>query len=205
MINLKIVLIFIRTFFLLFLQVQMKLEKQIVSSKQFGLMIERLAHQLIENHSDFSDTILVGLQPRGVEFTNRILDKLMQISKNKNIKSGSLDITFFRDDFGRRESPIEAQELDMNVSIEGKNVVLIDDVLFTGRSIRSALDALMSFGRPSQVELMVLIDRRLKRHLPIQPNYVGKTVDSILSEKVIVRWNSKNTEDEIILLKSENE
>ena len=183
----------------------MKLEKQIVSSKQFGLMIERLAHQLIENHSDFSDTILVGLQPRGVECTNRILDKLMQISKNKNIKSGSLDITFFRDDFGRRESPIEAQELDMNVSIEGKNVVLIDDVLFTGRSIRSALDALMSFGRPSQVELMVLIDRRLKRHLPIQPNYVGKTVDSILSEKVIVRWNSKNTEDEIILLKSENE
>jgi len=181
------------------------MEKQIVSSKQFGLMIERLAHQLIENHSDFSDTILVGLQPRGVEFTNRILDKLMQISKNKNIKSGSLDITFFRDDFGRRESPIEAQELDMNVSIERKNVVLIDDVLFTGRSIRSALDALMSFGRPNQVELMVLIDRRLKRHLPIQPNYVGKTVDSILSEKVIVRWNSKNTEDEIILLKSENE
>ena len=183
----------------------MKKEKQIVSSKQFGLMIERLAHQLIENHSDFSDTILVGLQPRGVEFTNRILDKLMQISKNKNIKSGSLDITFFRDDFGRRESPIEAQELDMNVSIEGKNVVLFDDVLFTGRSIRSALDALMSFGRPNQVELMVLIDRRLKRHLPIQPNYVGKTVDSILSEKVIVRWNSNNTKDEIILLKSENE
>ena len=93
----------------------------------------------------------------------------------------------------------------MKFSIEGKNVVLIDDVLFTGRSIRSALDALMSFGRPNQVELMVLIDRRFKRHLPIQPNYVGKKVDSILSEKVIVRWNSDNTGDEIILLKSENE
>ena len=183
----------------------MKMEKQIVSSKQFGLMIERLAHQLIENHSDFSETILVGLQPRGVEFSNRILEKLTEISNNKNIKSGSLDITFFRDDFGRRESPIEAQELDMKFSIEGKNVVLIDDVLFTGRSIRSALDALMSFGRPNQVELMVLIDRRFKRHLPIQPNYVGKKVDSILSEKVIVRWNSENTGDEIILLKSENE
>ena len=183
----------------------MKMEKQIVSTKQFSLMIERLAHQLIENHSDFSETILIGLQPRGVEFTNRILDKLIEISNNKNIKSGSLDITFFRDDFGRRESPIEAQELDMNVSIEGKNVVLIDDVLFTGRSIRSALEALMSFGRPNQVELMVLIDRRLKRHLPIQPNYVGKTVDSILSERVIVRWDSENIEDEIILLKSENE
>ena len=183
----------------------MKKEKQIVNSKQFGLMIERLAHQLIENHSDFTETILVGLQPRGVEFTKRIVDKLNEISNDKNIKSGSLDITFFRDDFGRRESPIEPQELDMNISIEDKNVVLIDDVLFTGRSIRSALDALLSFGRPNQVELMVLVDRRLKRHLPIQPNYIGKTVDSIFSEKVIVRWNSENTEDEIILLKSENE
>ena len=183
----------------------MKKEKQIVNSKQFGLMIERLAHQLIENHSDFTETILVGLQPRGVEFTHRIVDKLNEISNNKNIKSGSLDITFFRDDFGRRESPIEPQELDMNISIEDKNVVLIDDVLFTGRSIRSALDALLSFGRPNQVELMVLVDRRFKRHLPIQPNYIGKTVDSIFSEKVIVRWNSENTEDEIILLKSENE
>ena len=183
----------------------MKKEKQIVNSKQFGLMIERLAHQLIENHSDFTETILVGLQPRGVEFTKRIVDKLDEISNDKNIKSGSLDITFFRDDFGRRESPIEPQELDMNISIEDKNVVLIDDVLFTGRSIRSALDALLSFGRPNQVELMVLVDRRLKRHLPIQPNYIGKTVDSIFSEKVIVRWNSENTEDEIILLKSENE
>jgi pyrimidine operon attenuation protein/uracil phosphoribosyltransferase len=168
-------------------------------------MIERLAHQLIENHSDFSETILVGLQPRGVEFTSRILEKLIEIKKNKNIVSGSLDITFFRDDFGRRDTPIEAQELDMNFSVEGKNVVLIDDVLFTGRSIRAAMDALMSFGRPKQVELMVLIDRRLKRHLPIQPNYVGKTVDSIFSERVVVKWKSENekVKDEIILLKSE--
>ena len=95
------------------------------------------------------------------------------------------------------------QVMDMNLSLEGKNVVLIDDVLFTGRSIRSAMDALMSFGRAEEVELMVLIDRRLKRHLPIQPNYVGKTVDSIQSEKVIVKWKSENSDDEIILLKSE--
>ena len=184
---------------------KMKMEKQIVSSNQFEIMIERLAHQLIENHSDFSETILVGLQPRGVEFTSRILEKLIEIKKNKNIVSGSLDITFFRDDFGRRDTPIEAQELDMNVSVEGKKVVLIDDVLFTGRSIRAAMDALMSFGRPKQVELMVLIDRRLKRHLPIQPNYVGKTVDSIFSERVVVKWKSENEkiQDEIILLKSE--
>ena len=181
------------------------MEKQIVSSKQFKLMIERLAYQLIENHFDFSRTVLVGIQPRGVEFLNRVILKLNEITSNKNIRSGSLDITFFRDDFGRRDSPIEAQKLDMNFSVEGKRVVLIDDVLFTGRSIRSAMDALMNFGRPEQVELMVLIDRRLKRHVPIQPNYVGKTVDSILSEKVVVKWGDESKNDEIILLKSENE
>ena len=167
-------------------------------------MIERLAHQLIENHGDFSNTILVGIQPRGVEFAKRILEKLNQISNN-NIQSGNLDITFFRDDFGRRDVPIEAQKLDMTVSVEGKRVVLIDDVLFTGRSIRSAMDALLSFGRPKQVELMVLIDRRLTRHLPIHPNYVGRTVDTILEEKVIVRWKSSQSEDNIILINSENE
>ena len=182
----------------------MKMEKQIVSREQFGIMIERLANQLIENHGDFANTILVGIQPRGVEFAKRILEKLNQISDN-NIQSGNLDITFFRDDFGRRDNPIEAQELDMNVSVEGKRVVLIDDVLFTGRSIRSAMDALLSFGRPKQVELMVLIDRRLTRHLPIQPNYVGRTVDTILEEKVIVRWKSSESEDKIILINSENE
>ena len=180
------------------------MEKQIISSEQFGIMIERLSHQLIENHGDFSNTILVGIQPRGVEFSERILEKLNQISNN-SIQSGNLDITFFRDDFGRRDNPIEAQELDMNVSVEGKRVVLIDDVLFTGRSIRSAMDALLSFGRPKQVELMVLIDRRLTRHLPIQPNYVGRTVDTILEEKVIVKWKSSQSEDKIILINSENE
>ena len=181
------------------------MEKQIVSNKQFELMIERLVYQLIENHSNFLETVIIGVQPRGVELSNRILEKIKKITNNQNLQSGSLDITFFRDDFRRRECPIEAQELDMNVSIEDKKVVLIDDVLFTGRSIRAAMDALMSFGRPKQVELLVLIDRRFKRHLPIQPNYVGRTVDSILSEKVIVRWDSNNKEENIILLNSEDD
>lgn len=179
----------------------MKKEKKIISDEQFGIMIDRLAHQLIENHSDFANTILIGIQPRGVEFTKRILEKVMYLSGNKNISYGSLDITFFRDDFGRRDNPIQAQELNMTTSIEGKKVVLIDDVLFTGRSVRAALDALMNFGRPKQVELMVLINRRLRRHLPIEPNYIGKTVDSILSERVIVRWKLEDKKDEIILLK----
>ena len=181
----------------------MKKEKQIVSSKQFVIMIERLAHQLIENHSDFSDTVLVGLQPRGVDFAVRISDKLKEISTNKNIKLGSLDITFFRDDFGRRDVPIQAQELDMNFSIEGKKVVLIDDVLFTGRSIRSAIDALMTFGRPNSIQLLALIDRRFSRDLPIQPNYVGKTIDALDSEKIIVEWEENKGIDRVLMRTSE--
>ena len=142
--------------------------------------------------------------PRGKYIGKKIHDKLEQII-GKKIKYGELDSSFYRDDLRRHEKPIVPHKMKMNLTVSEKNVIIIDDVLFTGRSIRSALDALMSFGRPKQVELMVLIDRRLKRHLPIQPNYVGKTVDSILSERVIVKWNSDDSEDEIILLKSENE
>ena len=179
------------------------MEKKIVDNKHFGILIERLSHQLIENHYDFSETILIGLQPRGVELKNRIIKRLNDISKGNKIINGILDTTFYRDDFGRRDNPLEVKYLDMNFSIEEKRVVLIDDVLFTGRSIRAALDALQSFGRPKQVELMVLIDRRLKRQLPIEPNYVGKTVDSIQSEKVIVKWEDIDGEDQILLIKSE--
>ncbi|MBE51358.1 MAG: bifunctional pyr operon transcriptional regulator/uracil phosphoribosyltransferase [Flavobacteriales bacterium] len=175
-------------------------EKQIVDNREFSIMINRLSHQLIENHLDFTETVLVGLQPRGVDFARKILNNLVEISGNNNIVLGSLDISFFRDDFGRRETIISPDKLDMNFSIENKRVVLIDDVLFTGRSIRAALDALTSFGRPKEVELMVLIDRRLKRHLPIQPDYVGKSVDSISSERVIVKWGNDG-HNKIILLK----
>ena len=179
----------------------MKKEKQIVSSKQFGIMIERLAHQLIENHSNFSDTVLVGLQPRGVEFATRISDKLKEISTNKNIKIGSLDITFFRDDFGRRDVPIQAQELDMNFSIEGKKVVLIDDVLFTGRSIRAAMSSIDSYGRPESIELMVLIDRRFKRELPIEANYFGAKIDTIDNDKVNVVWGNNKADNVVYIEK----
>ena len=101
----------------------MEKEKQIVNSKQFSIMIERLACQLIENHVNFEETVLVGIQPRGVNFSKRILQKINKLTYNTEIQSGSLDITFFRDDFGRRDVPIEAQELNMNFSVEGKRVV----------------------------------------------------------------------------------
>ena len=176
-------------------------KREILNKKSIFVTIERLCHQLIEVHNNFDNTVMIGVQPRVTYLNNRILERLKLIVQNNNIESGNVDISFYRDDLMRREKPILPEEMDISISLEDKNVVLVDDVLFTGRSIRSAIDALMNFGRPKSIELLTFIDRRYSRHLPIQPNYVGKTVDSIFSEKVIVKWNSENTGDEIILLK----
>ena len=178
-------------------------ERQILSQQDIDITIERLCQQLIEHHNDFNNTVIVGVQPRGPFLSNRIIAKLKQLLETTNIKSGNLDISFYRDDLRRREEPIVPQVMDMNLSLEGKNVVLIDDVLFTGRSIRSAIDALMAFGRPKSVELLTLIDRRFSRDLPIQPNYVGKTIDAIDSEKVIVEWKETAGADRILMRKLE--
>ena len=181
----------------------MKENKIIISKSKFNIIVERLSHQLIENHGDFKDTVLIGIQPRGTHLSNRIHKKLSNLITNTEIKVGNLDITFYRDDFRRRKDPLEPQVIDIDFSIEGKHVVLIDDVLYTGRSVRSAMDALMAFGRPKSVELTVFIDRRFSRHLPIQPNYVGQKVDTIASEKVIVEWAETSGKDQVILINTE--
>ena len=178
-------------------------ERQILNQQDIDITIERLCQQLIEHHNDFNNTVIVGVQPRGTFLSNRIIDQLKQLLKTTNIESGNLDISFYRDDLRRREEPIVPQVMDMNLSLEGKNVVLIDDVLFTGRSIRSALDALMAFGRPKSVELLALINRRFSRHLPIQPNYVGRTIDALETEKVIVEWKEINGKDRVLMRESE--
>ena len=178
-------------------------ERQILNQKDIQITIERLCQQLIEHHGDFKNTVIVGVQPRGTFLSNRIIAKLKQLLNTTNLESGSLDISFYRDDLRRREEPIVPEVMDMNLSLEGKNVVLIDDVLFTGRSIRSAIDALMAFGRPKSVELLTLIDRRFSRDLPIQPNYVGRTIDAIDSERVIVEWKEVNGKDRILMVKSD--
>ena len=139
------------------------------------------------------------MQPRGAYLNNRILKKLKLIVPNSNIESGNVDISFYRDDLMRRDEPIVPDVMDINLSLEGKDVVLIDDVLFTGRSIRSAIDALMAFGRPKSVELLTLINRRFSRHLPIQPNYVGKTIDVMESEKIIVEWEENTGIDRVLI------
>jgi pyrimidine operon attenuation protein/uracil phosphoribosyltransferase len=181
----------------------MIVERKILNQKDIQITIERLCQQLIEHHGDFKNTVIVGVQPRGTFLSNRIIAKLKQLLNSTNLESGSLDISFYRDDLRRRDEPIVPEVMDMNLSLEGKDVVLIDDVLFTGRSIRSAIDALMAFGRPKSVELLTLIDRRFSRDLPIQPNYVGRTIDAIDSERVIVEWKEVNGKDRILMVKSD--
>ena len=174
-------------------------EREILDRESIIITIERLCHQLIEVHNNFDNTVLIGVQPRGAYLNNRILKKLKLIMPHSQIESGNVDISFYRDDLMRREEPIVPEKMDMNLSLEDKNVILIDDVLFTGRSIRSAIDALMTFGRPRSVELLTLIDRRFSRDLPIQPNYVGKTIDAIESEKIVVQWKETNGIDRVLI------
>ncbi len=176
----------------------------ILNSQQFALTIKRLCFQLIENHEDFSDTVIIGLQPRGIFLADRIVQGLKEILKTDNIRSGHLDITFYRDDFRRNEKPLAASPTNIDFLIEGQHVVLIDDVLFTGRTIRSGLEALVDFGRPKTVELLVLIDRRFKRQIPVQPDYVGKWADSIAEQRVEVEWKETEGEDKVVLYTTED-
>ncbi|ADV50164.1 bifunctional pyr operon transcriptional regulator/uracil phosphoribosyltransferase PyrR [Cellulophaga sp. E16_2] len=175
-------------------------QKVLLSSKEINIILHRLACQLLENHLDFENTVLIGIQPRGIFLAQRLTDILQSDYGVKNINLGFLDITFYRDDFRRGDKPLEANKTKINFLIEDKNVVLIDDVLYTGRSINAALTALQSFGRPSDVELLALIDRRFSRHLPIQPNYRGRQVDAINNEKVKVEWKENDGEDVVYLI-----
>lgn len=179
------------------------MEKQVILNKRhFELTLNRLCYQLIESHNDFSDSILIGLQPRGIHVVARLKAQLEKIL-NKEIVCGNLDITFYRDDFRRRERPIIPSVTNIDFSIENKNIILVDDVLYTGRTIRSGLDALMAFGRPAKVELLTFVDRRFKRDLPIQADYVGKTVDTLSTERVSVEWEEIEGEDKIVLYSPE--
>ncbi len=175
-------------------------QKVLLTAKEINIILHRLASQLLENHLDFSETVLIGLQPRGIFLAERLTKVLKEEYKVKNIDLGSLDITFYRDDFRRGEKTLQANTTKINFLVEDKNVVFIDDVLYTGRSIRAALTAIQSFGRPANIELLTLIDRRFSRHLPIQPNYRGRQVDAINEEKVKVMWEENDGEDIVYLI-----
>lgn len=171
----------------------MSIKRLILSSPLLEIMTSRLCQELIENHQDFDNTVIMGLQPRGIFFAERVVAELRERT-GKNIPLGHLDATFYRDDFRRRDSPLLPNKTNVPFLIEGKRVILIDDVLASGRMVRAALDAMTAFGRPKMVELMVLIDRRYNRELPIEPDYFGMKVNTLESQRVLVEWKEQGFE-----------
>lgn len=174
-------------------------KRLILDTELLQITINRLVEELIENHDDFENTILIGLQPRGVFLAERIKNRL-EDRLNKKLPLGYLDTTFYRDDFRRRHSPLQANATKIPFLIENKKVILIDDVLFTGRTVRAALDAMIAFGRPKLVELLTFIDRKFTRDLPIQPDYVGKRVNTLKSQRVLVEWVDQGAKSDKIWL-----
>ena len=179
-------------------------QKKLLDKFTLNVLLNRLSCELIENHFDFRNSILIGLQPRGIFVLNKLVKKLKEKYLIPNLKYGELDITFFRDDFRSKKEQSIASISKINFNIENKRVVLIDDVLYTGRSIRAALIAIESYGRPKNIELLTLINRRFTRHLPIQPDYVGLNVDTLQNDRVNVNLQESNVEDAVYILKDDN-
>ena len=166
--------------------------------------LNRLSHEILERVSSFDKIILIGIHKRGVPLAARIRNKIKEIS-GKELKTGALDITFHRDDYRERLTMPEVKGTEVPFNLDGQVVILIDDVLYTGRTIRAGLDALLAFGRPEKVELLTLIDRRFRRDLPIQADYIGKSVDSLISERVSVEWKEEEGKDQVFLITTNQE
>jgi pyrimidine operon attenuation protein / uracil phosphoribosyltransferase len=172
--------------------------KTILTEPELGLTIQRLSHQLLENHLSFQDLVIIGIQPRGIYFSDRIVQQINEQIKPAKITYGKLDNTFYRDDV--RQGLHTLNQTDMLFSVENKTVILVDDVLYTGRTIRASMDALLTFGRPAKVELCILIDRRFSREVPIQADYVGRSIDTIITQRVKVLWKERDGKEEVVLL-----
>ena len=171
------------------------MKRKILNEKKINIILERLSNEILESHFETKDSVLLGIQPRGIELCKRLYHNLKKL--NNNVKMGKLDISFYRDDFRRSDKIITPSNMDLNISLENKNVILVDDVLFTGRTVRSAFEALLSFGRPKKIELLAFVDRRFCRELPIQADYVGIEVDTLENEKVFVKFSQ--TEKSVFL------
>lgn len=177
----------------------------ILNSDQMALTLDRLCYQLIEEFDDFSNTCIIGVQQRGVLLAERLLKRLDEAMGVSDIDFGKLDITFYRDDFRRRDKPLEASSTEIDFLVENKNVILVDDVLYTGRTVSAALAALNHYGRPAKVELLVMVDRRFNRHLPVKSTFRGIRVDSLDEAYVRVEWAEHEGEDRILLFGHKNE
>ena len=171
----------------------------ILNAKRFQLTIDRHSHELIEVYGNFEDACIIGIQQNGVWLADHLYHRLLAILKLKRIDYGKLDITFYRDDFRIRTKPLEASSTELDFLVHDKRVLLIDDVLYTGRTVQAALTALQHYGRPRRVELLSLVDRRFNRHLPIQSDYFGLTIDALEEAYVKVEWAERDGENRVLL------
>lgn len=177
----------------------------ILSSRPFQMALDRLCYALIENYDTFEGACVIGVQPRGVLLADRLVNRLHQILGTTSLRYGKLDITFYRDDFRKQGRPLEASQTVLEFPIEDQRVILVDDVLYTGRTIQAAMTALGDFGRPATVELLALVDRRFNRHLPIKANYVGIQVDAVDEAYVKVSWADQDGDDKILIYPQKQE
>ena len=167
--------------------------ERLLGPDELARTIRRLAHEIIENNAGADSLVLVGLLTRGAHLARRLADAIADFEKT-SVPVGQLDIGLYRDDLGRRGTPPSLRPSDIPVDIDGKTVVLVDDVLFTGRSIRAALDALVDYGRPARVRLAVMVDRG-HRELPIRPDFVGKNIPTALVQTVNVHLKEVDGDD----------
>jgi pyrimidine operon attenuation protein/uracil phosphoribosyltransferase len=176
----------------------MKNGRPILAKERFSLTIDRLCYQLIENFDTFENVCLVGIQPRGTYLADRLMERLIKLNKKQIPQYGKLDITFYRDDYRHKEKPLKPEITEMDFLVEGKEVILVDDVLYTGRTIHAAMTAIQDFGRPDTIDLMCLVDRRFNRHFPIEPDFTGITVDSLDEAYVKVEWGDEGNDQVLI-------
>lgn len=172
--------------------------KELLNRNDINRILSRIAHEIIEKNKGTENLCIVGIQRGGVHIARRLALKI-QALENVHIPVGSLDITFYRDDIGLRKEQPFVSKTDIEFDISEKKIILVDDVLFTGRSIRAAMDALMDMGRPTQIQLAVLIDRG-HRELPIRADYVGKNIPTSKKEKIEVQLEEDGFEDRVILI-----
>jgi pyrimidine operon attenuation protein/uracil phosphoribosyltransferase len=179
------------------------MSKELMNKKDIDRALTRMAHEIIEKNKGTGNLCLVGIQRGGVYLAKRLASNIKQIEK-KDIPVGSLDIAFYRDDLNIRKAQPVVRRTEISFEVTNLKIILVDDVLFTGRSIRAAMDAVMDLGRPSAIQLSVLIDRG-HRELPIKADYVGKNIPTALTETVEVQLEEEGFEDRVILKKVEGE
>ena len=178
----------------------MEFKARILDEEGMMRSITRLAHEIIEHNKGIEDVVLIGIHSRGVPIANLIGEKIKKI-EGKDVSIGSIDITMYRDDLSEIDEKPLVKESKVDFDITGKNVVLVDDVIYTGRTVRAALDAVMDIGRPNTIQLAVLIDRG-HRELPIRADYIGKNVPTSKKEIVKVRIKTVDKINEVAIYKN---